>query len=205
MKQLLSIILIVFSLSFSSAQEAYLNIGRNFTTYDYTNLQGEQNSNIESSSGTSYEIGFSFPIAEKLSIDTGITLDQYNATGGNYVNSYSWNTNYLGLQGMAKYTILNTEKFPLAIYLNGGINLNHIISGEQKINKQSYDLSKQDEFKGLYLRPIAGLGLQYFLINNVSISLTYNISKNFRLLRNADEQLDFTNHQLQFGVLMSLN
>ena len=51
MKQLLSIALIVFALNFSTAQEVYLNVGRNFTTYDYTNYQGEENTNIESSSG----------------------------------------------------------------------------------------------------------------------------------------------------------
>ena len=56
MKQLLSIVLIVFALNFSSAQEAYLNVGRNFTSYDYTNTLGEQNPNIESGDGASYEL-----------------------------------------------------------------------------------------------------------------------------------------------------
>ena len=51
MKQLISVALIVFALNFSSAQEVYLNVGRNFTTYDYTNSQGDDNPNVESKRG----------------------------------------------------------------------------------------------------------------------------------------------------------
>ena len=47
MKQILSITLIVFAFNFSLGQEVYLNVGRNFTTYDYTNTQGDENPNIE--------------------------------------------------------------------------------------------------------------------------------------------------------------
>ena len=122
MKQLISIALIVFALNFSSAQEVYLNVGRNFTTYDYTNSQGEDNPNIESSSGASYEVGYIFPMGDKFGIAAGITLDQFNATGGNLVNNYSWNTNYLGLQGMAKYKVLESNRSPISVNLNAGIN-----------------------------------------------------------------------------------
>lgn len=204
MKQLLSIVLIVFALNFSSAQEAYLNVGRNFTSYDYTNTLGEQNPNIESGDGASYELGLSFPLIDRLSVTTGITLDQYNATGGDNVNSYSWDTNYLGLQGLVKYTFLEAKATPIAAFINAGVNFNHIISGKQKINGQTYDLTKEDEFKGLYLKTIVGLGLNYFLDNNFALGLSYNFSKNLGLKSN-EEELDFTNHQLQFGVLISLN
>ena len=109
MKHLFSIALIVLALNFSSAQEVYLNVGRNFTTYDYTNSQGDSNPNVESSSGASYEVGYIFPMGDKFGIAAGLTLDQFNATGGNMVNNYSWDTNYLGLQGIAKYKVLEAN------------------------------------------------------------------------------------------------
>ena len=204
MKQLISIALIVFALNFSSAQEVYLNVGRNFTTYDYTNSQGEDNPNVESSSGASYEVGYIFPMGDKFGIAAGITLDQFNATGGNLVNNYSWNTNYLGLQGMAKYKVLEANRSPISVNLNAGINFNHIVSGEQKINGQTFKLSAEDEFKGLFFKPIVGLDVQYFLLDDIAIGIGYHYSKNFGL-SSGEEDLNFNNSQLQFCILMSLN
>ena len=130
--------------------------------------------------------------------------------------NYSWDTNYLGLQGMAKYTLLAAEKETedaatsisrkgrFAIHLNAGINLNHIISGEQKINGQTFDLTSEDEFKGLFIKPGVGLDIQYFLLDHIAIGLTYHLSKNFAM-SSGEEELNFNNNQLQFGLLMSLN
>ena len=71
MKQILSITLIVFAFNFSLGQEVYLNVGRNFTTYDYTNTQGDENPNLESSSGNFYEVGYIFTIDDKFKFSTG--------------------------------------------------------------------------------------------------------------------------------------
>ena len=204
MKHLFSIALIVFALNFSSAQEVYLNVGRNFTTYDYTNSQGDSNPNVESSSGSSYELGYIFSLGDKFGIAAGLTLDQFNATGGNMVNNYSWDTSYLGLQGVAKYKILEANRSPISLNLNAGINFNHIIGGEQKINGQTFKLTDEDEFKGLFFKPIVGLDVQYFLLDNIAIGLGYHYSKNFGL-SSGEQDLNFNNSQLQFGILMSLN
>ena len=116
MKYLFSIILVVLSITITSAQGVYINVGSNFTTYDYTNSLGGS-SDIESDSGSSYEVGYvsKSALGNKIDIATGITLDQYNATGGNMVNNYSWNTNYLGLQGVFKYKIIDPRRSPVAI------------------------------------------------------------------------------------------
>ena len=204
MKHLFSIAIIVFALNFSSAQEVYLNVGRNFTTYDYTNSQGDSNPNVESSSGASYEVGYIFPMGDKFGIAAGLTLDQFNATGGNMVNNYSWDTNYLGLQGVAKYKVLEASRSPISLNLNAGINFNHIVGGEQKINGQTFKLTDEDEFKGLFFKPIIGLDVQYFLLDNIAIGIGYHYSKNFGL-SSGEQDLNFNNSQLQFGVLMSLN
>ena len=157
-----------------------------------------------------------FQIRKKFGVSTGLTLDQYNATGGNFVYNYSWDTHYLGLQGMAKYTLLAAEKETevdsasssckgrFAIHFNAGINLNHIISGEQKINGQTFDLTSEDEFKGLFIKPGVGLDIQYFLLENIAVGLSYHLSKNLAI-SSGEEELNFNNNQLLFGLLMSLN
>ena len=205
MKHLFSIALISLGLNISSSQEAFLNLGRNFTTYDYTNSQLESNPNLESSSGASYELGYIFNsvLGNKVDIATSLTLDQFNATGGNMVNNYSWNTNYFGFQTVFKYKLIeksNRSKF--AIDINAGINFNHIIDGEQKINGQTFKLTDQEEFNGLFIKHVSGLQFKYYLVDDVAIGISYHFSKNYGL-NGGDENLNFNNHQLQFGILMS--
>ena len=208
MKQILSITLIVFAFNFSLGQEVYLNVGRNFTTYDYTNTQGDENPNIESSSGNFYEVGYIFPIDYKFKFSTSLTLDQLNATGGNLVNNYSWETDYIGLQGMVRYNLLEFRQrrynfSPFSVIIKAGMNFNHIIDGIQKINGQTFKLSNENEFKGVFIKPVVGLDLQFLFSNNIAINLGYNLSKNLSF--SSKERLNFNNRQLQFGVLMSFN
>ena len=208
MKQILSITLIVFAFNFSLGQEVYLNVGRNFTTYDYTNTLGGENPNIESSSGNFYEVGYIFPIDYKFKFSTSLTLDQFNDTGGNLVNNYSWETDYIGLQGMVRYNLLEFRQgrynfSPFSVIIKAGMNFNHIIDGIQKINGQTFKLSNENEFKGVFIKPVVGLDLQFLFSNNIAINLGYNLSKNLSF--SSKERLNFNNQQLQFGVLMSFN
>jgi len=203
MKHLLSCMLIVLALNFTYSQEAYFSMGRNFTTYDYTNSEGNSNDNVKGSSGAAYELGYVFSLGDKLGLAAGLTLNEFNATGGNQVNNYSWETNYLGVQGILKYAILdNLSGFGLNI--NGGVNLNHIVNGKQKINGQTFDLTAEDEFKGLFVQPIIGLDAKYQINSDFAIGLGYHFSKNFGL-SSSEEKLNFNNSQLQFNLVMSLN
>ena len=204
MKHLLSCMLIVLALNFTYSQEAYFSMGRNFTTYDYTNSEGNSNDNIEGSSGAAYELGYVFSLGDKLGLAAGLTLNEFNATGGNQVNNYSWETNYLGVQGIAKYTVLdNLSGFGLNV--NAGVNLNHILNGKQKINGQTFDLTDNDEFKGLFVQPIIGLDAKYQISETFALGLGYHYSKNFGLTNSTPQKLNFNNSQLQFNLIMSLN
>jgi len=215
MKSLFTFIFLITALQFSFGQEAYFSTGRNFTTYDYTNSQGESNDNVKSSSGAFYELGLSFDVADKLQIAAGITLNEFNATGGNYVDNYSWNTNYLGVKGLVKYAIFSSANSTsrgsssniddYGVYFNLGVNVSHIIDGQQKINGETFDLVSNVEFKGLFVQPIIGLDAKYYISNTLALGLGYNYSKSYGITNSTPQKLNFNNSQLQFNLLMSLN
>lgn len=214
MKYTITIIMIIASVSFMEAQDAYFNVGRNFTNYDYTNSLGESNSNVTGSSGMSYEIGFLFNPYNNIGIALGVTLNEYNATGGTRVDNYSWNTNYLGIQGLLKYKIIGqknrcshrsgrSECFSLSI--DAGVNFNHLINGQQKINGKTYNLLDNNEFNGFFLQPLIGLDLNYLVNDTISFGIGYYFSKNYRTSGGSDEKLIINNNQLKFNLIMSLN
>jgi opacity protein-like surface antigen len=169
-----------------SAQDAYFSFGRNFTAYDYVDSSGASNSNIKGGTGSSYEIGVILKPYDNIGVAFGVTLNEFNATGGTLVDNYTWDTNYLGLQGVLKYRILggsgrrSNRNEGLSMYLNAGVNFNSLINGQQKINGQTFDLTQSSEFNGFFMQPLVGFDLSYSITDNISFGLGYHFSKNFR-------------------------
>ena len=61
-------------------------MGRNFTTFDYTNSEGNTNDNIEGSSGAAYELGYVFSLGDKLGLAAGLTFNEFNENWPNYLD-----------------------------------------------------------------------------------------------------------------------
>jgi len=205
LKQLLTLIIVCTTIQIGIAQEAYFSVGKNFTTYDYTNSLGESNANVSPSSGSSYELGYTFQVKSNLQFATAVTLNEFNATGGDFSNNYSWNTSYLGLQGLFKYAIYAPSGSDYKVMLNAGLNMNHIINGQQKINGQTINLTSEKEFSGVFMQPRLGLDVSYLIVREIAVGLGYHYSKNFGISSSASQKLNFSNSQFQFNIIMSLN
>lgn len=199
MKKLLILIVIMCSLQSVHSQEVYFSAGKNFTTYDYKNSSGASNPNLKSGTGNFFELGFINPLGDgKFSYSAGLALNEYNNVGGNSVNSYSWNTQYLGAQGGFMYSIFGEGDFD--VLPKFGLNMGTIISGKQTINGTYYDLTQEKEFSGLLVTPSLGLQVKYNLSASGFISLGYSYCKGFNLSNSTDQKLSFNTNQLQFGV-----
>lgn len=199
MKKLLILIVIMCSLQSVHSQEVYFSAGKNFTTYDYKNSSGASNPNLKSGTGNFFELGYIKPLKnEKFAYSVGLALNEYNNVGGNSVNSYTWNTQYLGAQGGFTYSILDRGDFN--ILPKFGLNMGTIISGKQTINGTYYDLTKEKEFSGLLITPSLGVQVKYNLSASGFISLGYSYCKGFNLSNSTEQKLSINTNQLQFGV-----
>lgn len=205
MKKLaLLLIIYIFSQS-TTAQEVYFYTGKNFTTYNFKNSSGATNPNLKNGTGNFYELGYTKPLAnEKINVHIGLALNEYNSVGGNPTNSYSWNTQYLGIQSHVSYSLINNRS-SFDILPQIGINLGTIISGKQTINGTYFDLIKEKEFSGLIVTPSLGLQVKYNLAAAGYISLGYNYCKSINLTNSTEQKLGFTTHQLLFGIHYSIN
>jgi hypothetical protein len=95
MRKLLLLALVVLSIEHIHSQEIYLQTGKNFTKYDYKSDTGSS-PNLQSGSGNFYEIGYVMTLNnEKLKYAVGLSLNEFNALGGDAISSYSWNTQYM--------------------------------------------------------------------------------------------------------------
>ena len=198
-KKLIVSILLVCAFQVSQAQELYFLTGKNFTTYDFKNSKGASNPNLNNGTGNFFELGFAKPSTnEKFIYSVGLSLNEYNNMGGNSTNIYSWDTQYIGLQGGIHYSILKHRRFQILPKV--GLNLATIISGRQMINGNYFDLTKEKEFSGILFTPSIGLSLKYKVSNNGFFSFGYNYCNGFNLSNSTDQKLSFNTNQLQFGL-----
>ena len=192
------IALIALSFQQIQAQEIYLQTGKNYTQYDYKSDTSSSPS-LQAGSGNFYEIGYIMTMNnQKLKYAIGMNLNEYNAIGGNSVSSYSWNTQYLGVQNT--FSIAFVKKSGFQASANGGLGIATLIYGKQNINGEYLDLSSQKEFSGLWLAPKLGLQASYNVDNDIYLSLGYAYSKIFNVSNSTQEKLSFNNNQIQFGV-----
>jgi len=196
--------LLLFSGCYLQAQELFISNGKNFTKYDYKNSIGISNPDIRSGEGSFYEMGMAFMLnksaaTDKLSYAVSLVYNQFNAAGGTSTANYAWKTNYLGIQNALNYTLFqNAESFKVKTKI--GFATSTIIKGEQYINNVVYNISKQEEFKGITIQPNIGVDFQYAINPNIKISAGYEFSKAFNVSNKSTEELSFTNNQIHFGL-----
>jgi hypothetical protein len=203
MKKLALLLSIFCSFQNIHSQEVYFKTGKNFTNYTFKS-DSESSNNLQAGSGSFYEMGYVIPLKnDKLNYAIGLILNEYNALGGDSANTYSWNTEYLGIQNSLVYYFLRRDRFDVAV--NTGLGISTLLYGKQEINGTYYDLSSQKEFSGLLILPGFGVQGRYSITRSSYLGLGYQFSKSFNLSNSSDEKLSFNTHQIQFGIHFNIN
>ncbi len=206
MRQFSLLLILFLTITVANAQGYYFNIGQNFTKYDYKNSLGQRNSNIKSDNGIMADFGYQWNISsnEKWQYKAGLSYQQFNATGKSASFDYSWTTNYLGIQNSLSYDLYTSNDDEVSIKINSGFTGSKIIKGEQMIDNVRYNLTKEEEFKGLFLQPHLGIENEFLINESIKIGLGYRFSKAFRLNSDSKEKLNFINNTLYLNFKYSI-
>ena len=180
-----------------SAQDVFLESGMNFTTYNYKNALSQTTTNIKPGNGVFFRAGLG-SIGYRTKFSYGISLNKFNATGGNGFDKYDWDVTHLG--GFAQWINYLGEDNSLSF--NFAFDLSSMIDGNQTLGNQTIKLSSYDEFKGIWGGPRAGFGYQIISTNKSFLEIGYSIQLSFNFSGNSDETLRFTTHQL--GIKLNL-
>ena len=199
MRKIVFINLLLLFVCFKTfSQNIYLKTGLNQTTYDFKDQNGEKVSGLFPGMGSSFDLGVGLPFAQDwLRYDLGLSLDSYNATGGDLSNNYSWNTNYGGIKNTVSF-IPTTGDLSLGVL--GLLGVSKILNGSQTLNNARYDLRTNPEFNGVFFQAGLGLSLSYNIFNQGFLSLQYDYTKSFRVGERTDEKLSYINNRILFGI-----
>lgn len=210
MMKKITFLLIILITCAGFSQEVFVNFGKNTTTYAYTNEKGQSNPNLREDSGLFYEIGYEHIFKKghdlsTLSYVVSLTLNEFNAEGGDNINNYSWKTKYIGIKNALLFTFLNTshDTFDAKILL--GFTTSTMVNGSQVLNNSVYNLKSNPEFKGVFVQPMAGIQTRYRITDEMMIGVGYTISKAINLSNTTSEKLSFVTNQIVFGLSFKIN
>jgi hypothetical protein len=151
------------------SQGVFFTFGKTITGYDYTNSEGESIDELKRGLGNFFEVGGVFALNrnQHLNYEVGITLSQFNSKATIDRHFYSWETSYIGIQNVINYNFFKFSTFNFSrnnslllsdfnLFVKGGLNVSYIIYGEQIVGSRTYDISKNEEFKGFFVQPLMG-------------------------------------------------
>lgn len=194
---------------FILAQEVFLKVGNNTTTYKYKNSAGQGLSGLENGNGVSLELGYKEQfIRRRHNYDSNfgyyvaIALNEYNAKA-NASGSHEWETKYLGLQYATYYSFLTDTKFNVELQL--GLQLATLLSGKQRTNDTYFNLKDSDEFNKPLFMALPGVEFEYKMGSIGEFILGYEYGFTLRKAKENKETLNFNNHNIYFGFNLLIN
>jgi hypothetical protein len=196
------------------AQDVFFKAGKNFTTYDYKNSDGQKVFDFSAGEGFSYQIGLGLPIPlnrknqhsqkEKakdgrirLRNEISLIANHYNAQGGDMNSNYTYETSFGGIQNQLSI-LAQIGKLEFGIL--GILGVNKLISGTQVINNERYNLKDYQEFRSEFLQTGLGGSVSYPLLKNAFLSATYQHTKNKRPKMQDEEHINFNSRIILLGI-----
>jgi hypothetical protein len=218
-KIFLSIVFNFLSL-LSFAQQISLEYGKVFSSFDYTNSNGEKLQNMHGSVNNHLALGINLPLKKSdFYFLSGMALNSYGAQFSDEVlgNYFDWKVNYLDVNigcgyeffksnSMINFKNTNSES-AFTLYTQFYTGAEFLMQGTQTNNRQVYDLKGEEQFKKPLLLLQGGLGLKYYASKSILVYLQYMGGKSFSVFKpesGDNEKLNFITHTISLGIGMVL-
>lgn len=166
------------------AQSVSIDFGSTNSNYQYYNSNGEKLETINSD--TDYSIGIYYyknlGYNETYSLKTGLRYQGMNASGYSANVPLVYKTKFLSAlaalewKTVSIYTNRRCSSCPKIDFLTTvGLEAAKLLSGNQTIgNAQSYDLTNEQEFNGIFAGPVIGTGFQFELFTDTLVNVMYH-------------------------------
>ncbi len=198
------------------AQQVKLSQGIAITTFDYINKDGQSIEGLKSGSGLAFQVSYhkahlvdstkylinQSPIDIYLAThrrmatvlawvnyDLGISFVQLNAVGDIQQNTFSYQTDFLGLQG--KLGLRIPLPFKTSINLQGIASVNKIVHGNQFLMNRYIDLTQDLQFSGLKMMMGYGVEVEKRFSEKLAGFASYQYQQTFLPTRAGESTLNF--------------
>jgi hypothetical protein len=226
--KLLSLALIgmlIISVFVSSRAQSYtLNVGSNFTQFNYLNSEGIPIDYMKKGSGTHFQIGSEYRLLDTtkfstqstdraiyfgqhkrlatlisvLKFDFSLESNQYNAVGDVQNIDFNYQTNFVGLSGGFGFQIPILKGYSLSA--QGRISGQKIVQGNQQISTKYYDLTIDPQFSPIQVMLGYTVEVQKKIGEKLGAFIVYQQMKTYHSAIPGSTTLNFQPTSISFGI-----
>ena len=182
------------------------NIGKTFTSFMYEDSEGNANENLSSRSGTSYSLNLGFKLGAKHMLRPEVMYQQSGAKSTVNNAPLEWSLNYIGAGVGYLYTALEKESFSLSPGLV--LNANYMMSGEQSIGTNRFNITEQDLLKPIDIMASLTLNSRFKVTDNLYINFDYRYGFGLMDIENIEgdenEKTRNIGHMASLGLSFNL-
>ena len=188
------------------------NIGKTFTSFMYEDAEGNTNENLSYRSGTSYSLNLGFKLGSKHMLRPELIYQQSGAKSTVNNAPLEWSLNYIGAGVGYLYKLLEKESFLGKEYfsLSPGLvlNANYMMSGEQTIGTNRFNITEQDLLKPIDIMASLTLNSRFKVTDNLYINFDYRYGFGLMDIENIEgdenEKTRNMGHMASLGLSFNL-
>ncbi len=200
--------LLLFISGCTLAQQIFVEVGRNTSSFEFKNNQGEELDNLQSKSQAYIGGGFKHQLfTEKLNLTTGLFYNSYGAIGSDESvnNFFEWDIDYLGLQAGLEYSLFGNEFYEF--YIMGTVAAEWMVEGVQTINNTVLNVKDVEEFDDIAMFFRSGGGLRFTISEKAKAYAQYLYGSGLALDDNNNSsttELRINVHSIGIGILIEI-
>lgn len=185
-------------------QEIYVGAGRTSSAFEFTDSQGANLENLQSTSSSYVDFGYTHQIfTEGLNIGLGASYTSYGAIGSDNAlgNFFEWNADYLGLKLGLDYDVV--EVSGLTLFVKASFSAEFLTKGSQTLNNQVFDLKGLQEFDNTAFFYHGGVGLSYPMSPTSKVYVQYQFGQSLALKNDvgaSSSELTIKTNMIGIGI-----
>ena len=219
------IVMLIFSAYVSSFAQTYsLNVGTNFSQFNYLNSEGIPIDFMKKGSGTHFQIGSEYRLLDTtkfstqstdraiyfgqhkrlasllsiLKFDFSLESNQYNAVGDVQNIDFNYQTNYVGLSSGFGFQVPILAGFSLSA--QGRISGQKIVQGNQQIATKYYDLTIDPQFSPIQVMLGYTFEVQKKIGEKLGAFVSYQQMRTNHPANLGSTTLNFQPSTISFGI-----
>ncbi len=184
-----------------------INYGKSFTSFIHEdNDEAHSGINIDYTSGNTYSLDLGITLGEKHRLRPEVRYQEYGAISELNNTPLSWKLNYIGTGLGYCYSVLKTD----ALSISPGIvlNINYMVSGEQNIGTERFNIKEDELLKPIDVVTSIALNSRFKVTEYLFINFDYRFGISLTEIENEsgdkNEQTRNLGHIASIGLSFNL-
>jgi hypothetical protein len=181
----ISLGLISFAQKEKGIQQFNFHVGKNFSSFLYTNDAGEKDTNMTYTTGNQYGIGIGIALGSRHLVRPEVIYTEAGAKSSFQSTDLNWKMNYIGVGANYMFKLINDSSFSISPGIR--IGYDYLLRGEQTIGNERYNIKENDALKAWDLNAGACLNGRFKITETLYLNAEYRFNTGLNQIEKKDE------------------